>query len=226
MMFLMDKPATAPFYLRHLRQGDIRQINEIDREAFPESLPPPNYLREMKNGLAHYAVACDATRTYYLPETEPAGRPARLWEATRDYLARHLAERYTPPSGREYVIGFSGIWVMAGEAHLTTIAVRRTDRGRGIGELLLIAAVLLAYQFEASYVTLETRISNVIAQNLYQRYGFTEVGVRRGYYTDNREDALLMSTTKLASNEYRQKFLELRTSFAREYRVPVPEIIN
>ncbi len=225
MMRLMDKQELPPFYLRRLRQGDS-QINVIDREAFPENVPPPNYLREMHNGLAFYAVSCDGIRSYYHPETPPPGRWARYRRITTDFLARHLVERYTPPAGSEYLTGFSGIWVMAGEAHLTTIAVRQADRGQGLGELLLIGAVQMAYRQGASFVTLETRASNVIAQNLYRRYGFDEVGVRRGYYTDNREDAVLMTTPQLATAEYQQKFVELTASFGHERGVAPPEITD
>ena len=220
----MDKAVPPPFYLRRMRPGDIRQVSEIDREAFPENIPAPNYLREMNNGLAHHVVACDTTRTYYLPQALPESRRRRFWRATRDRLKAYFDAGYLPPAGHEYIPGFVGLWVLAGEAHLTTIAVRETDRGRGVGELLVIAALLRAYQLDCSFVTLELRISNTVAQNLYLRYGFEEVGIRRGYYTDNREDARLMSTPKLISDDYRQQFQKLRAAYAREYDVPLPEI--
>ena len=114
--------------------------------------------------------------------------------------------------------------MLAGEAHLTTLAVRQTDRGKGVGEMLIIAAILRAYQLDCTFVTLELRVSNMVAQNLYLRYGFEEVGIRRGYYTDNREDARLMSTPKLILNDYRQQFHKLRAAYAREYSVPLPTI--
>lgn len=221
---VMDKAAPPPFYLRRMQPGDIRQVNDIDREAFPENVPAPNYLREMNNGLAHYSVACDTARTFYLPEALPESRPRRFWRATRDRLGSYFDANYLPSAGGEYIPGFAGIWVLAGEAHLTTIAVRQADRGRGVGELLIIAAILRAYQLDCSFVTLELRVSNMVAQNLYLRYGFEEVGIRRGYYTDNREDARLMSTPKLISEDYRQQFQKLRQAYAREYDVPLPVI--
>jgi [ribosomal protein S18]-alanine N-acetyltransferase len=221
---VMDKAAPPPFYLRRMQPGDIRQVNDIDREAFPENIPAPNYLREMNNGLAHYTVACDTARTFYLPEEAPESRSKRFWRATRDRLGTYFDAAYLPTAGHEYLPGFVGIWVLAGEAHLTTIAVRQTDRGKGVGEMLIIAAILRAYQLDCSFVTLELRVSNMVAQNLYLRYGFEEVGIRRGYYTDNREDARLMSTPKLISEDYRHQFQKLRAAYAREYAVPLPTI--
>ena len=59
--------------------------------------------------------------------------------------------------------------------------------------MLLISLIDLATELDTRLVTLEVRASNTAAQSLYSKYGFTQVGVRRGYYTDNREDAVLMS---------------------------------
>lgn len=223
-MGLMDKAAPPPFYLRRMQPVDIRQVNEIDREAFPENVPAPNYLREMNNGLAHHVVVCDTTRTHYQPEVTQESRSRRFWRSTKERLSIYFDASYLPPAGHEYIPGFVGLWVLAGEAHLTTVAVRRADRGKGVGELLIIAAVLTAYQLDCSFITLELRVSNMVAQNLYLRYGFEEVGIRRGYYTDNREDARLMSTPKLISEDYRQQFQKLRTAYSKEYGVPLPTI--
>ena len=141
--------------LRPLKEEDIPQVTAIDREAFPTLWPPANYDRELKNGLAHYIVACS--------------------------------------DESQYVLGFAGIWLLADEAHITNIAVREKHRRRGIGETLLIAIIELSIELGAKLVTLEVRASNTDAQKLYARYGFVKVGLRRGYYTDNREDAVLMS---------------------------------
>jgi ribosomal-protein-alanine N-acetyltransferase len=96
-------------------------------------------------------------------------------------------------NSRSAIWGFAGIWLMAGEAHLINIAVREEHRGCGIGELLLIGILQVVQHLRASIVTLEVRVSNIIAQQLYKKYGFSERGRRRAYYTDNREDALIMT---------------------------------
>jgi ribosomal-protein-alanine N-acetyltransferase len=158
-------------HLRLMSQEDVPQVTEIDREAFPTLWPPANYQRELKNGLAHYIVACDAE----------AG---------------------------QYIIGFAGLWMLVDEAHITNIAVREKHRRQGIGETLLIAIVELAIELGANLITLEVRASNSEAQKLYAKYGFVRVGLRRGYYTDNREDAVLMSIENAKSAKARLERLK------------------
>ena len=85
--------------------------------------------------------------------------------------------------------GFVGLWYVVDEAHIVSIGVRSEYRGLGLGEMLLIAAIEQTRQMKSRVMTLEVRMSNYVAQNLYKKYGFTKRGVRRGYYTDNREDA-------------------------------------
>ena len=80
----------------------------------------------------------------------------------------------------------------------------------GIGELLLISAIELALSRNAHMLTLEVRKSNMPAQALYKKYGFEEVGVRRGYYTDNREDAIIMTTDRLTSAPFQALFQRLK----------------
>ena len=133
-------------------------------------------------------------------------------------------ERFTgggsSPSNREYITGFAGIWVLADEAHLTNIAVREMDRRQGVGELLLISIIDLALELKAAFVTLEVRDSNKEAQKLYTRYGFNQVGVRRNYYTDNHENALIMTTDSIASAHYQAQLQRLKRLHARKWGVP------
>ena len=74
---------------------------------------------------------------------------------------------------------------------------------------MLIAAIEQATHMEARVVTLEVRVSNFVAQNLYKKFGFSERGIRKSYYTDNREDALIMTTDPLNTSDYSQRFVEL-----------------
>ena len=90
--------------------------------------------------------------------------------------------------------GYVGIWLQGDQAHITEIAVREELRGRGIGELLIIGTLRVAYEQGLEEVTLEARVSNFVAQRLYDKYGFNEVGIRKNYYADNREDAVIMTT--------------------------------
>ncbi len=90
------------------------------------------------------------------------------------------------------VIAYGGIWVILEEAHITNIAVHPDYRCKGIGETLLNALLDKAYARGAKEITLEVRLSNLPAQWLYKKLGFSEEGIRKNYYEDNKEDALIM----------------------------------
>ena len=123
------------------------------------------------------------------------------------------------PLGREYILGFAGFWIMADEAHITNIAVRNIHRCRGIGELLLISMIDLATELNARNLTLEVRASNTAAQKLYSKYGFSQVGLRHGYYTDNKEDAVLMSTEDIISVSFQSRLNQLKKAHSPKYGI-------
>jgi ribosomal-protein-alanine N-acetyltransferase len=99
---------------------------------------------------------------------------------------------------------------MVDEAHVTTFAVLPAWRRQGIGARLLLALIELAEEVGASVATLEVRLSNLDARRLYERFGFRPVGVRPRYYSDNNEDALIMTTEELDSRSMRQRLARLR----------------
>jgi ribosomal-protein-alanine N-acetyltransferase len=209
--------------LRPMCREDLPQVNAIDHEAFPTLWPPANYHRELKNGLAHYIVACDEEKEY-----KPPAPPADPQKGLFGLLGR-LGRRFDhhdnePPPAREYILGFAGLWLMAGEAHITNIAVRESYRRQGMGELLLIALIDLALELGANLMTLEVRASNTTAQSLYAKYGFIEVGLRRGYYTDNREDGVLMTIEDITSAPVRADLQRLRQAHARRWGKTVPRV--
>jgi ribosomal-protein-alanine N-acetyltransferase len=90
------------------------------------------------------------------------------------------------------VAGYGGMWLILEEAHVTNIAVRPPFRGRGLGERLMAELMQRASFLGAQRMTLEVRVSNLIAQRLYEKMGFYAAGMRRKYYTDNNEDAVIM----------------------------------
>jgi ribosomal-protein-alanine N-acetyltransferase len=184
-----------------MSKGDISQVSEIDREAFPTLWPPANYRRELENRLAHYIVACDNERVQEpeIETTPPKGFSGLVFRLRHLFSNDHFYDNELSTTGGQYVFGFAGFWIMAGEAHITNVAVREKHRHQGIGELLLISLIDLATELDTRLVTLEVRASNTAAQSLYSKYGFTQVGVRRGYYTDDREDAVLMSLEDITS---------------------------
>ncbi|NLT96265.1 MAG: ribosomal protein S18-alanine N-acetyltransferase [Clostridia bacterium] len=90
------------------------------------------------------------------------------------------------------VIGYGGMWIILDEAHITNIAITPEYRGQRLGEILLNHMMTEAKAKGAVKMTLEVRVSNISAQKLYKRLGFLEAGIRKGYYLDNNEDAIIM----------------------------------
>ena len=205
------------YLIRRMVKEDIEQVTEIDREAFPSQWPPANYKQELQNKTAHYIVLYDDTKTIDVPQAPPPKRHFDILSRVMPWKKRKEPEKTPlPPVKRQYIIGFSGIWMIADEAHLTNIAVRQQYQGKGLGELLVIATIDLALGFKASFMTLEVRASNLAAQSLYQKYGFTQMGVRRGYYLDNREDAVIMSTESISDEPFQRRTRELREALKKK----------
>lgn len=108
-------------------------------------------------------------------------------------LAHYLVAR-----AGDRIVGFAGMWLMVDEAHVTTFGVLPDWRRQGIGRQLLLGLAELSVVVGAARMTLEVRASNEVAQALYSGFGFEVAGRRPGYYTDNGEDALVMTTPGLA----------------------------
>ena len=89
-------------------------------------------------------------------------------------------------------MGYVGIWFVMDEGHITNVAVHSDYRGRKIGDKLVQALVNLCRENKIVSMTLEVRVSNIVAQNLYKKYGFKLAGIRKEYYSDNKEDAMIM----------------------------------
>jgi ribosomal-protein-alanine N-acetyltransferase len=106
-------------------------------------------------------------------------------------LSNRCARYFVARVGND-VIGFAGMWVIMDEAHITTLAVMPQHRRKHVGERLLISLLGAARSLGARRATLEVRKSNEAALRLYDKYAFTSVGLRRGYYADTGEDALVM----------------------------------
>ena len=203
----MRGQSVMPYALRPMGPHDIDQVAAMEREAFPTLWPPTSYRRELKNKIAEYLVC--AREGEFVTVTPPARRG----------LLRFLGRRNKPaqPLRVPLLVGFVGLWYQAGEAHIVSIAVREEYRRRGLGELLLIGAVEMAVRRGQQVVTLEVRKSNEFAQALYSKYGFQQTGLRRRYYADNHEDAVIMTTGPLGGAAYEALFAGLRSAFEERY---------
>lgn len=217
----MQTTATR-YSVRPMDLGDISQVMEIEKDSFPSMWPSTAFKREIRhNRLARYLVAVeqtvqqDETRE---DEAAPARRPS-LPPPTPFRMGRWLtelrhlfgAEEDAEPSPhQEPVIGFVGVWLIAEETHIVTIAVRDAYRRRGVGELLLIAAIELALMNEREMISLECRASNDAAIALYDKYRFQRLGIRPHYYSDNREDAIIMTAEGIGRAPYQSLFRQLK----------------
>jgi ribosomal-protein-alanine N-acetyltransferase len=184
--------ARIPLVVEPMQLAHVPAIMEIERESFSLPWPEGSYRYELRhNELAHYYVLRPRSAG---PSMVPMPIWQRLWQA--------IWRR--PPADTGLVLGYGGFWLMYDEAHISTLAIRMTWRRRGLGELLLVTLLDEARRLGSSRATLEVRVSNVAAQNLYAKYGFEQVGRRKGYYADNREDALILTTPEFASFTYRE----------------------
>lgn len=100
------------------------------------------------------------------------------------------------------IVGYAGMWVIMDELHITTIAVDPAQRGRKIGERLLLDLMEVGMNRGAERATLEVREHNAAAHGLYRKYGFEDVAQRKKYYSDNNENAIIMWANHLLSPEY------------------------
>lgn len=110
----------------------------------------------------------------------------------RDELKNDLAVYFTALTETGNVAGYMGLWNVAGQGDITNIAVLPEFRKSGIGSKLLESVISYAKKHALSKLTLEVRASNTPAKSLYSKFGFKPVGIRKKYYRDNREDAVIM----------------------------------
>lgn len=124
---------------------------------------------------------------------------ARPWsrESFEQELTRNVAARYLVAEVDGKTVGYAGAWIILDESHITNIAVDEAYRSQGIGRKLTEGLIQYLSNLGAAYATLEVRVSNEKAQNLYKSLGFVTVGKRKKYYEDNQEDAYLMVCDKM-----------------------------
>lgn len=124
---------------------------------------------------------------------------------------------YIVSTDGEEIVGYGGMWIIMDEAHITTLGVTKPARGYKIGEQLLVGLLEEAMKRGAKRATLEVRQSNEVAQNLYRKYGFAAAAVRRGYYTDNHENAVVMWIDDMSTSSYGAAFRALKGRLLTEH---------
>ncbi len=132
--------------------------------------------------------------------------------AYRSELMTNRLASYLVARAGDRIVAYGGMWLMVDEAHITTFAVDPAWRRQRIGERLLVAFFDLAHDRQARELTLEVRLSNLAARRLYEKYGFRPVGLRPRYYSDNNEDALIMTTEPIDEQRLRERIARLRAA--------------
>ena len=117
--------------------------------------------------------------------------------AFEEELAQNRLARYIVAEEDGQVVGYAGMWLVINEAHVTNVAVSGSRRGEGIGRLLMETLMKLARENGMGSMTLEVRVSNMVARHLYETLGFAEAGIRKNYYSETKEDALILWREKL-----------------------------
>ena len=139
----------------------------------------------------------------------PTPWPKNAYESE---LARNPQAQYLVLRDGDTIVAYGGLWKVGWEAHVTTIGVRGSHQRRGYGTTMFAALIQRAYAVGARWVTLEVRASNDHAVRLYERFGLVAIARRRGYYTDNGEDAVVMWSGALHQSAFKRRYCEILAS--------------
>jgi ribosomal-protein-alanine N-acetyltransferase len=199
-------PLSLPYRIEPMTTADLDQVLDIERASFPYPWSARAFQAELASQYGIYRVACLVQRA--VPSARLAPVQAR-WPA---WLGGRRPAR--PGPGKGPILGYYGFQLVLDEGHIMTIAVHPDYRRRGLGELLLLDLFGEAQRRGALRLTLEVRVSNLVAQELYRKYGFTEEGRRLRYYADG-EDALILWTGRLDTGESGARLQELREQMQR-----------
>ncbi len=185
------------YVLRYMALEDIPQVIEVDKLSFASPWPERSYAFEISDNRNSHMVSL-----VHRPEPDPVSSNGHQVEPV--------------------IAGYGGMWLIDGEAHISTIAVHPASRGKGLGEVLLVGMLSRAMHLDSDYSILEVRVSNQTAISLYKKYEYEIVGRRKRYYRDNNEDAFLMHLAPF-NRSYQARF-QARVSQLRQRVIFVDEL--
>lgn len=192
-----------PYMVEKMTLSDVPEVAALEKMIFSMPWSARAFEYELQyNPMAHFFVVrlarTDTSHVEHSPQNSERGN-----DANKDCSARKI-------------LGYGGFWLILDEAHICTLGVHPDWRRRGIGELLLTHLIDEAIALHAAVLTLEVRVSNIAAQNLYQKYGFMAAGLRKRYYSDNNEDALIMTTERITSLSFQRRFQALKSALRQK----------
>ena len=213
------------FSVRVASLDDSAMLESIELEAFPGVTPVTRLERDLARDNGLYLAVVRAWRK---DERELGPRFAMATQSEKEddsFTARvkRNVDRYVldyvhrPKLPTDYIAGFIGLWFVLDEAHVAIIGIKEFERRKGLGELLLISGLEQAVVNDLRVVTLEVRESNKPAIELYRKHGFQQVGLRRRYYSDNGENAVIMTTPPIESDDYQNQFVSLVEQHAEKW---------
>ncbi len=196
-----------PYAIRVAAPGDAAALTHLERATFPSMTSGTPFRQELKRESTYYLIATRPTRSAdNVRQTDTSETHATQGNRILRLLRRLISA--APGAGHDHdrppeeICGVVGLWFMVDECHVVIIATSHGERRRGLGERLMIGAIDEAFRRGSRVVTLEVRASNHAARALYRKYLFKDAGIRKRYYSDNNEDAVIMTTPHIQDPEF------------------------
>lgn len=202
MKFFSKRIQNKIFHIKRMKNKDVQQCEILDRQIFFSDSSRTYFSKELKkNNTEYFIISMEEKKDKFF------------------YICLKLLFWLLPYCKTNFkIVGYIGLWYILEEAHIVSIGVDQGYRNCGLGEFLMIKAIDSAINKNSELVTLEVRISNHSAQKLYSKFGFNEVGIRKNYYLDDREDALIMTTDSILNSNYQEKFNKIYQTQLKIYK--------
>jgi len=192
-------------------KSDSNQITEIEELIFSDDGNSVSFINEIKYENKYYILLAREI-------TEKNNLIVSLLKKLL-MLRNIFSSKFVSSNNSDFISGFIGVWFYEYESYISTFGVREFERGKGLGELLLIQAIYDVILKGGKSISLEVRKSNFQAIDLYEKYGFHKVGMRKFYYSNNNEDAVIMTAKDINSEGYKNKILYLINLHSEKWKL-------